>query len=216
MAIRPVYEVLTEGKHIIDIHQIDFEWFPGLSKAQQQRSIDSLHEKAKRKVEGEILEISSKSRQELGIKLSAFNLKLTLDDGTETNVECAYQAGKVFGSDGPYHDILKKTSREAKKDSRIRREGLTGFNLEGEEWGLFPKSEFYDYLYIKALHQNTQYHDELMEYSAFTDIVFNPKKMVATQAKSAAMYVSYVRRGLIDQILNDTQTFKSRLKLIQE
>ena len=214
MANRPVYEVVSQGRQTIKVHNIEFKWFPGLSKIQQQRSIDSLHEAGKSHITGEILEISSKSKIDLGVKLSAFNLKLTLSDGTVTNVENAYQGGKVFGSDGPYHDILTMTSREAKKDERIRRSGLTGFQLEGHEWGLFPKTDFYDYLYMKALHQNTAYHEELMTYSAFTDIVFNPKKMVATQAQSAALYVSYAKRGLMDQIVTSAEAFRNRQQLI--
>lgn len=216
MANRPVYEVITEGRQTIKVHNFEFQWFPGFSLAQKQRCIDALHEAAKKQISGEILEVSSKSRQDLGVKMSAFNLKIILSDGTETNVENTYQAGKVFGDEGPYHDILTKTSREAQKDIRIKRGGLSGFSLEGIEWGLFPKTEFYDYLYMKALYQNKSLHEELMGYSAFTDIVFNPKKMVATQAQSAALYVSYAKRGLIDEIMSSPDAFKNRSKLIGE
>ena len=46
MAKRNIYIPLKK-KIGVEIQEIEFEWFPGLSKAQKQRSIRSLHMQAK-------------------------------------------------------------------------------------------------------------------------------------------------------------------------
>ena len=48
-----------------------------------------------------------------------------------------------------------------------------------------PQSLFYDWLYVSAVTQpqNEPLLGEIMTYSAFTDIEFNPEKSVSCQAK---------------------------------
>ena len=91
-----------------------------------------------------ILEISSKSMRPEGIAASAFNLRIELPDGSMTTVECAYQGSKVFGASGPYTDIFRWTSLDAKRDERLRRTDirLTGFMFFEELWPLVPSSFF--------------------------------------------------------------------------
>lgn len=61
----------------------EFEFFPGFSDVQKQRSIRSLHESFQRNhANNRILEISSKSEEELGVRLSAFNLMIKNKAGT--------------------------------------------------------------------------------------------------------------------------------------
>lgn len=43
-----------------------------------------------------VLEISSHSTEEAGIRLSAFHLPIKRKSGEEVSVECVFQAGKVF------------------------------------------------------------------------------------------------------------------------
>lgn len=49
---------------------------------------------------------------------------------------------------------------------------------------------------------NPQYHEELSQYEAFTDIEFNPEKSINCQANSIAMFLSIKKKGLLDQIKN--------------
>lgn len=116
MAIRPIFIPKFEGDFLVKTQNIDFEWFPGLSVSQKQKSIDSLHSAAK-KLEGvgKVLEISSKSKSELGIALSAFNLMIKSAKGKRVSVECVFQSSKVFEGDIQYLDLLEVSSREAKK-----------------------------------------------------------------------------------------------------
>ena len=94
MANRPVFSVGDQYRAMYR-HDVTFEWFAGMSDAQKRRSIDSLHGAyARRYPDAQVLEISSKSRQELGVKLSAFNLtKFVPSLGRSIPVECVYQGG---------------------------------------------------------------------------------------------------------------------------
>ena len=77
MAKRPVYMPQKNGRLAVTEKDIEFRWFPGMSKSQKQKSISSLHEAAERVGISPVLEISSKSEIELGVNLSAFNLYIT-------------------------------------------------------------------------------------------------------------------------------------------
>jgi len=179
-----------------------------MSKSQKQKSIRSLHDAAKqtRGIE-KILEISSKSEDELGVRLSAFNLMLT-DNGSSASVEVLFQGSKVFKHGGPFTDIYNKTSREAKKDRRLRESGqLIKFLYNDREWQLNPKTAFYDWLYLSALRQNPSLSERLLEYDGFSDIEFNPEKSINCQASSAALYKALVERDLIDVALFSPDEF---------
>ncbi|MDI3373700.1 hypothetical protein QLG06_04955 [Pseudomonas sp. V104_6] len=185
-----------------------------MSVAQKQRSIDSLHAAAKEAIPdiGEILEVSSKSKEKLGVALSAFNLSFTtLKQNFTMSVECAFQGSKVFERGGPYKDLFAKTSREAKLDDRIKNSGrLLKFSFYGADWELEPRTAFYDWLYINALRkQSDDLIDELLSYSAFTDIEFNPEKSINCQAYSIALFVSLHKQNLLDEALISKGSFLS-------
>ena len=77
MAIRPIFIPNLSGSLGAEEKSIDFRWHPGMAKSQKQKSIAELHSVAVELGYERILEISSKSENELGIKLSAFNLLIT-------------------------------------------------------------------------------------------------------------------------------------------
>lgn len=196
--------MLVRTKHV------EFQWFPGMAVSQKQKSADSLHAAAL-KLPGisKVLEVSSKSREELGVALSAFNLTFTTVKHNRTfSVECAYQGSKVFEHGGPFVDIFGMTSREAKKDERLRSSGrLTGFRFFGTDWGLEPQTAFYDWLYINALKKQPSMTEQLLEYSAFTDIEFNPERSINCQAYSVALYISLHKRCLLKEATSSKETF---------
>ena len=163
-----------------------FEWFSRFAVSQKQKSIDSLHN-AILKIDGSAnpLEISTKSKNPLGFKLSAFNLKL--DGYTLENI---FQSSKVFAGGEAYRDLLEVSPKDAKKDPRLKNSGaLKSFDYNGEVFPLFPKTVFYDYIYIKSVKQSltTEEINNIKEYNYFTDIEFNPNKSINTQAKSVAI-----------------------------
>ena len=78
MASRPVFLPSDDDSSEVIVRTIEFDWFPGLSKSQKLKCVNSLHLSAKSQGINDILEISSKSDTPLGIELSAFNLSIPL------------------------------------------------------------------------------------------------------------------------------------------
>lgn len=205
MATRPVFIPNFEDNSLIKKVNIDFQFHSGFAVVQKQKSIASMHKAIHEKYGfKKILEVSSKSQDQLGVDLSAFNLMMfDKKENKEFSVECAFQSSKVFVHGGPFLDLLNKTSREAKKDPRIQESGeLVKFVFYEREWDLLPRTAFYDWLYINALNANPQYHEELLTYEAFTDIEFNPEKSINCQARSIAIFLSLYRKGLLNQVKN--------------
>lgn len=217
MAFRPVFIPTPGAVTLVETKNIDFKWFPGMSVAQKQRSVESLQRAALESTPSlsRILEVSSKSKDELGVALSAFNLSFTtLKHNLTMSVECAFQGSKVFENGGPFKDLFRKTSREAKLDERIRSSGrLMKFSFFNMDWGLEPRTAFYDWLYINALmKQPSSIIDEITTYSAFTDIEFNPEKSINCQAYSIALFVSLHNQGLLDKAIESKDSFLLTVK----
>lgn len=208
MANRPVFVVSLNQQYYIR-ENIDFQFFSGFSDKQKKRSINSLHEAyLKKNSNKKILEISSKSDNELGIKLSAFNLMIKTKNGNTFSVESAFQASKVFEKGGPYKDLLEVSSRAAKKDGRLKNSGkIIAFSIDGKTFSSEPKTYFYNWLYINTLHLYTELTEQIIEYDAFTDIAFNPLKSINCQAEAAAIYVSLQKQGLLKEALKSKDTF---------
>lgn len=183
MAERPVF-FIRQGK--VASETISFEWFPGFAVSQKQKSIESLHNEIRKSSIGvNPLEISTKGKELIGIKLSAFNLRL--NDHTLENI---FQSAKVFENGGPYLDLLDVPPKDAKRDDRLHNSGnLKAFCYQNEIFPLDPKTVFYDFIYIAAVKQSlkTEEIKEILNYDCFTDIEFNPAKSINTQARSAAM-----------------------------
>jgi len=208
MAIRPVF-VISNSSPYYEEKSISFEYYNGFAEIQKKKSIKSLHEAfLKQFPNHKVLEISSKSEDELGVQLSAFNLKIKTNNQKEYSVESAFQASKVFEHGGPYKDLLDKSSREAKKDPRLKESGrLQNFYFGKRFFPLFPTTYFYNWLYINSLHFYPDLESQLMKYTSFTDIAFNPDKSINCQAKAAAVYVSLRKKGILEQAIENKDTF---------
>ena len=204
MAHRPVF-VPSINRPWVRRETVEFTWHPGLSVCQKQKSIASLHAAASSMLQvSEILEISSKAPDQAGIAASAFNLKIRLSDGTLTTLECAYQGSKKFDNGGPYTDIYRASSLDAKRDERVRRKAdrLLAFEFFGDVWPLEPQSLFYDWLYISALMQpqNEALLSELLRYHAFTDIAL--AGLVGGRLQILDMHVEQSRSGGFKRLNN--------------
>lgn len=212
MAKRFVY-VPTGGEPGVKEIEVEFEWFPGFAVSQKQKSIAALHCAADKAGFHPILEISSKSEDELGVRASAFNLSFfTKSSNRKVSVEAAFQGSKVFAFAGPFPDIYDMTAREAKKEIRVRQHGtLTKFSFFGKDFPLRPRTFFYDWLYINTLHKDEELSSDICRFAGFSDIEFNPEKSVNCQAFSAALYVSLVRCSMVDQALESADAFKEIL-----
>ena len=209
MANRPIFVINDNKKELFKEVNIDFTFYSGFAVTQKAKSIQSLHENAKKIGYKNILEVSTKSDNKLGWQLSAFNLMVDFDFDKKISLECAFQGSKVFENNIQYKDLYLVESVQAKKDERLKKSGnIIGFEFEGNFWENEPKTAFYDYLYIKTLHDN--YRDiieELVKYDTLTDIEFNPKKSINCQARTCAILVSLYKNDLLEKALNSKNDF---------
>ena len=180
----------------------EFVWNAGFAPSQKQKNITALHQAFNQRFPNKrLLEISSKSLQELGIRMSAFNLRMTVPSLKKAvSVECVFQGSKVFEGGGPYIELYERMPRDAKRDPRLRASGaLIGFQYEGRLYPLHPATVFYDWLYVNAILDNPGYAEQLCQYDGFTDIEFNPARSINCQAKAAALFLALHRLGLLDR-----------------
>jgi len=210
MAERPLFIPNIKGSSLVTTKPVEFQWFPGLAASQKQKSADALHSAAMKLPSiNTVLEVSTKSRDELGTLLSAFHLSFTTKTNNLTfTVECAYQSSKVFERGGPFRDLLDKLPRDAKRDERLRSSGrLLYFRFFGTNWELEPQTAFYDWLYINALKKSPELAEKVIAYSAFTDIEFNPDRSINCQAYSVALFVSLYKRQLLEEATASKEDF---------
>ena len=206
MAKRLIF-VVEENK--LKEKEIEFKYYTGFALTQKQKSIFSLHNEIKKIFNGNILEISSKSPDELGVKLSAFNLKVKID-GKDICLENIFQASKVFQYGGPYIDLLTASPVEAKKDERIKNSGrLLEFNIKGKTYSNKPMTAFYDWIYCCALYKNPKLACEIIDFNIFTDIEFNHEKSINCQARSAAIFVLLSNLDKLNVLNNYDDLFRN-------
>lgn len=195
--------------------EFEFEYFNGFAITQKHKSIDSFHnEILKIYPQAKVVEVSRKSKNLIGVKLSAFNLKIyNAQYNKYLPVECVFQSSKVFENGIQYKDLLLVEPIIAKRDERLKTSGkIIAFNYEGIEYPNVPRTLFYDWIYINALWQNKEILEELAKYDAFTDIEFNQNKSLNCQARSCAIAVSLFKQGLLEDYLKDLDLFKSIYK----
>ena len=183
MANRPAFFV-RQGNVISETYS--FEWYSGFAVSQKQKSVRSLHNAIiKANINAKPLEVSTKSEEAAGIKLSAFNLKIN-----SNTLENIFQSAKVFENGGPYLDLLDVLPKEAKRDKRLHSSGnLKAFRYQNEDFPLIPQTVFYDFIYITAIKKSFTAKEiqAILDYDFFTDIEFNPAKSINTQARAAAI-----------------------------
>ena len=208
MARRPVFVPDSDKPYVSEV-SLDFEYFPGSSIQQKQRSIASLHASyVARFPSSRVLEVSSKSERDIGVQLSAFNVMIEYPGRGSCSVECAFQASKVFLHGGPFVDLFNASSRAAKSDRRLRESGkLVGFKYFEHEFPLEPKTYFYDWLYASTLCRHDKLVEQVMMFDAFTDIEHNPERSINCQARSVAKVVGLARAGLLADALQSPRAF---------
>ena len=211
MANRPVFLPNYHGDVLVEERSFEFPWVSGFAAIQKKKNVVSLHRKAMNSGISRLLEISSKSDEELGQKLSAFSLKLEIGKNLYP-LESVYQGSKVFVDFGPFTEIFNFTPRDAKKFIREKSiSKIIGFDLEGIRYPLSPKNAFYDWLYIRSLVKHADWIKRKVSYEAFTDIEFNPEKQINCQARAFAEYLSLLSRGELQAAANDFDHFAAML-----
>lgn len=196
MTQRPVFLPSRHSTRIVDEVPIAFRWNPGFAAIQKKKNVVAFHSAAASVGLAPLLEVSTKSEEELGRSLSAFNLEVGVSVEQKVPVEVAYQGSKVFETGGPFTDLFMVQPREAKRDPRLRASGaLVGFTFGGLQFPLSPPTAFYDWLFLRALVRKPLLVDKMGPYCGFTDIEFNPERSVNCQARSCATAVTLEARG---------------------
>ena len=143
--------------------------------------------------------------------MSAFHMVVPTKAYGKIKLELAFQGSKVFERGGPFTDLYLKGDKEvgeAKRDPRLKESGkLIGFDFEGLEFPLEPKTAFYDWLYISVLKDYLDWAPKLFEYAGFTDVEFNPFRSINCQARSAALFVSLLKRKLLAEATESPESF---------
>ena len=212
MANRFVYYVDPKN-YIYKKIDISFKWYPGFSKEQKQKSIEDLHfQFLKENITDQILEVSSKSVKVIGVKSSAFNLKISTMNGNVFSVEQLFQSSKVYQKAGNQNYLLEKGYNAKEMKQKIRKidnhDQMTKYSSFGHDLPLEPKNLFYNWLYVNALYRNPDIASEILKYEAFTDIEFNPKRSFNCQAEACAIYVSLFKREYLQKALKSVDNFK--------
>ena len=177
-------------------------WFEPLERPPfyQERRSDGNPPPGKR-----ILEISSRSSEQLGRGLSAMNLR---DAATGKPVEAIYQAAKCYGGGGPA-ETIRSNGFEAKRDDGVRRRAgaLRGFEHEGVFWPTSTGTQFYDRLWMRAA---LAHGVQDVAYDGYSDMFFSPRAM-ACQARSMAMLQGIIRARMTDRI-EDPEQFSALMR----
>ena len=141
----------------------------------------------------QVLEVSTAGMDELGQKLSAFNLKMNIG-GKDYSVESLYQGSKVFDDGKAMHDLYEAEPGKAKGDPRVKGKRAKSFDFFGQKFEADDQHSFYNWLYTNAL---TQQHPDagkdLTKYKAFTDLYSG--KGGAMQSEAVAMASTLAKQG---------------------
>ena len=200
MATRPLFIPADHPNRFVTTLNLEFHWHAGFSLTQKQKNITGLHTAAASAGYSRVLEVSTKSQDLVGRRLSAFNLTVELEDGNSIPLESAFQGSKVFERGGPFDDLYRAEPSVAKRDPRLHASGrLVEFKFGSQRMANTPPTAFYDWLYINAVLRSGIDMKSILSYDGFTDIEFNPKKSLNCQARACAQLVSMHHRGLLNQ-----------------
>jgi hypothetical protein len=216
MAERPIFVSMPDSDELVKEIFFQIHWHSGFARVQKEKNIEELHAAAALDGYRNLLEISTKSKSARGRHLSAFHMTAdTITHGT-IKLELAFQGSKVFERGGPFTDLYGKGEKEigeAKRDLRLQESGkLIGFRFEGFDFPLEPKTAFYDWLYISFLKNFRDWAPKLYAYGGFTDVEFNPHRSINCQARSCALFLSLMRRDLLDRAVESPQAFIDLLR----
>ena len=210
MAERPIFIPAPDSPELVKQLSMPLVWNPGFAPSQKKKNILALHESAARAGYAPLLEVSTKSEEKVGQRLSAFNLKVHSQLLGTMPLEKAFQGSKVFERGGPFTDLYTvEDVRDAKRDLRLKESGpLTGFKFENLWFPLEPKTAFYDWLYVNALYAHREWLTKhILKYAGFTDIEFNPERSINCQARSCALLVTLLKNDWIDEAVSSPEAF---------
>ncbi len=215
MAIRPIFVPRSPTGPLVEVVPLEISWHAGFAVSQKQKNIVSLHNAARAAGIFPILEISTKSFDEVGRRLSAFSLKIEVSGQMKT-LESVYQSSKVFSVSGQHEYLMDLTPSAAKKEVREFGVGeIVAFRFMGRDFPTEPKNAFYDWLYLRAIAPHESWIKANLEYAAYSDIEFTPNKSINCQGRAVAEFHALSMRGDALVCAEDFDTFRNMLQLSQ-
>lgn len=216
MAIRPIFIPKSGNGPLIETVELNIKWSGGFAISQKQKNISALHEAARESGITPVLEISTKSMQKVGFRLSAFNLKLEVH-GAMKSLESVYQSCKVFAQSGQHEMLMDLDPLKAKKTVRELGKGpIIGFRFEGRDFASEPKNAFYDWLYIRAISPHEDWIKRNLSFAAYSDIEFTPHKSLNCQARAVAEFHALSMRDRVNDVVHDFESFRELLNYSQQ
>ena len=76
MAERPIFIPAPDSADLVKEISLRITWHPGFAPSQKKKNVIELHDAAARAGYSPVLEVSTKSEEKVGQRLSAFNLKV--------------------------------------------------------------------------------------------------------------------------------------------
>lgn len=211
MATRPIFVPRGGTGPLIEEVPVDIKWSGGFAVSQKQKNIVALHQKALEMGISPVLEISTKSQEEVGRRLSAFNLKIDVH-GVMKCLESVYQSSKVFAKSGRHEALMDLDPFQAKKEVRRLGQGpIIAFRFLGQEFPTDPVNAFYDWLYIRAILPHEKWIKENLHFAAYSDIEFTPSKSVNCQGRAVAEFHALSLRGEATKCVHDFEMFRRML-----
>lgn len=208
MAERPIFISSCSGPELVKELYFHIVWNSGFAPSQKKKNVKALHEAAAVAGYSPLLEVSTKSEEKVGQRLSAFSLKVNNQGVGDIPLESAFQGSKVFERGGPYTDLYYVEAKVAKRDPRLLSSGkLVGFKFQHFSFPLEPKTIFYDWLYINALFPHSEWLKRLSVYVGFTDIEFNPSRSINCQARSCSLFFSLMSRNQLEFAVRSPEDF---------
>lgn len=215
MAVRPIFIPRAERGPLIEVLPIEIRWHGGFAVSQKQKNIASLHQEAKSQGIFPVLEISTKSPEKVGQRLSAFNLKIDVH-GEMKSLESVYQSSKVFSISGQHDKLIDFDPFKAKKEIRNLGKGdIIEFRFLGKSYPTEPKNAFYDWLYIRAIAPHEEWIRSNLHYKGYSDIEFTPSKSINCQGRAVAEFHALSMRNSTMECVHDFEQFRRLLEMSQ-
>ena len=142
MATRPLF-IPRKNSIGVTIIDVNFVYVAGMARSQKQKCIRSLHQTIQTQGYAKsILEISTSSELELGVKTSAFNLTIQDPKLGTVFVESVYHSSKLFRGARDM-SLMTMDSRASKKRAKelLQKYGvIDGYQYNGIEFSHHPKA----------------------------------------------------------------------------
>lgn len=171
----------------------------------QRREVDSLHERFKYyRPDFKMLEISSISREPLGVAVSAANLR----DPRGNLTEAVYLGSRVYEQGQLEHLYHASSTVEAMRITKASEHNMfSSYNWYGKAVPTNPLTLMKYWIWCDAVYNQKDLMNQIVEYDAFTNYFCNTSKdYFGTYPEAAALFVTLYRNGILDTAMDSVES----------